>query len=108
MSSTAQHTVHQQKENPYNIGSIDRALRYFIGGVLVGSVFYVNTGTMASVFGFEFALIKILPLIGIYPAITAWLGWDPVYALFNIRSASRLKYDVCDSLVEQTKAATKT
>ena len=94
--------------NPYNIGSIDRGLRYFIGGILVGSVFYLGAVQTIMLFGTDFALIKILPLIGIYPAMTAWLGWDPFYELFNITSETRYKADVCDSLVEQTKAATKT
>ena len=106
MQTMAHHT--KTWNHPYNIGSIDRGLRFFIGGVLVGSVFYLSAEQTFSLFGIEFALIKILPLIGIYPAITAWLGWDPLYAILNITSESRLKSDICDSLVEQTKAATRT
>jgi len=94
-------------DNPYNIGSIDRALRFFIGGILVGSVFYLDPSLTITLFSIEFALIKVLPLIGIYPAITAWLGWDPIYELFNTTSETRFKSDVCDDLWKQAKAVTR-
>jgi hypothetical protein len=92
--------------NPYNVGTIDRAIRFVIGGVLIGSVFFVNPASILTFQGLDIALYKLLPLIGIYPALTAWLGWDPVYNIFNIRSCTGLKSDVCDDIVEQTKAVT--
>jgi hypothetical protein len=41
--------------------------------------------------------------VGIYPAITAWLGWDPIYQLARIKSDTSSRADVCDDIVTQTK-----
>jgi hypothetical protein len=90
--------------NPYNIGTVDRALRFVLGGVLVGSIFYLDPSLSLSVLGAEIALYKLLPLLGIYPAVTAWLGWDPIYHITHIKSDTELESDVCGSIVSQTKA----
>ena len=93
--------------NPYNIGSIDRSIRFIIGGVLMGSIFYLTPTAVWSVAGTELMLMKFLPLISIYPLITAWLGWDPIYELFNTTSETRFKSDVCNGLLQQARAATR-
>lgn len=92
--------------NPYNIASIDRSLRFVIGGVLLGSIFYLTPTAVWSVAGTELMLMKILPLISIYPLLTAWLGWDPVYHLLRINSSTRIQKDVCADIVDQVKIAT--
>ena len=92
--------------NPYNIGFIDRSLRFIIGGVLLGSVFYLSPAAMISVFGFELMLMKLLPIISIYPLLTAWIGWDPFYHLANIRSSMPIKEDICADIMDQVKTAT--
>ena len=92
--------------NPYNIGFIDRSLRFVIGGVLFGSIFYLSPSTMVNIFGSEVMLLKLLPIISIYPLLTAWVGWDPVYHIAHIRSSTRIKGDVCADIVDQVKAAT--
>ena len=93
--------------NPYNIGTIDRVIRYIIGAGLVGSVFYLNPNFALSLAGLEIKLYKLLPLIGIYPAVTAWLGWDPLYQVMRIKSSSHWRGDVCGSLTTQTKTLAK-
>ena len=88
---------------PYNIGTLDRAIRFLLGAALIGSVFYINPEYVLSLAGMELKLYKLLPLVGIYPAITAWLGWDPIYQLARIKSDTSSRVDVCDDLVTQTK-----
>lgn len=100
---TADNIKTNYQRSPYNIGTIDRAIRYILGAVLVGSVFYLNPEYSFSLAGLEIKLYKIFPLIGIYPAITAWLGWDPIYQLARINSSTQLRRDVCGSLVKQAK-----
>ncbi len=92
--------------NPYNIGFIDRSLRFIVGGVLLGSVFYLTPAAMVSIFGYEIMLMKLLPIVSIYPLLTAWFGWDPVYHLAKINSSTPIKEDVCADIVDQVKAAT--
>lgn len=89
--------------SPYNVGTIDRMIRYSISAALIGSVFYLNPAYAFSLGGMEIKLYKILPLIGIYPAITAWLGWDPIYHIARIKSCTKMRGDVCGSLVKQAK-----
>jgi hypothetical protein len=92
--------------NPYNIGFIDRSLRFVIGGILLGSVFYLSPLATVTIFGVEMMLMKVLPIISIYPLLTAWIGWDPFYHLAKIKSSMRIREDVCADIVDQVKAAT--
>jgi Inner membrane protein YgaP-like, transmembrane domain len=58
-----------------NIGNVDKLVRYFVGGVLIGSILIVaptQVGWMA-----------LLPLMAIPIVISAIIGWDPIYALFQ-------------------------
>lgn len=92
--------------NPYNIASIDRSLRFIVGGILLGSVFYLSPEAVLSVGSYELMLIKLLPIISVYPLGTAWLGWDPIYHLFHINSSTRVQRDICADIVDQVKVAT--
>ena len=94
--------------NPYNIGFIDRSLRFIVGGVLLGSMFYLTPAAMVSIFGYEIMLMKLLPIVSIYPLLTAWFGWDPIYHIARINSSTRVKGDICADIVDQVKAATHT
>ena len=58
-----------------NMNGIERVIRLFLGCSLIGSV-------MLSPFTFEY--LVLLPLVGIYPCMTAIVGWDPVYFIFDI------------------------
>jgi hypothetical protein len=106
-SQSAKNEKTTSMPNPYNIGTIDRVIRYTIGAGLIGSVFYLDPNYVLSLAGLEIKLYKLLPLIGIYPAITAWLGWDPLYQVAHIKSSTQWRGDVCGSLATQTKALTQ-
>lgn len=60
--------------NP-NIGMTDRLVRYVLSATLIG-IALVATPT-------PIGLIVVLPLIAIPIFISAFAGWDPVYALFQ-------------------------
>jgi len=92
--------------NPYNIGFIDRSLRFIVGGVLFGSIFYLSSMATVSIFGFDVMLMKLLPIISIYPLLTAWIGWDPFYHLAKFNSSMRIRGDMCGDIVDQVKTAT--
>jgi hypothetical protein len=102
-----QQAKHNALRNPYNIGTLDRFLRFTLGAALIGSVFYISPESVLSLAGIELKLYKLLPLIGIYPAVTAWMGWDPLYHAARIKSCTALRADVCANLVTQTKVLAK-
>lgn len=106
MKSEVKKRKHRTIPNPYNIGFIDRSLRFVIGGVFVGSVFYLAPAATISILGSEMMLMKLLPIVSIYPLLTAWFGWDPVYHIARIKSCTNIKGDVCADIVDQVKAAT--
>jgi hypothetical protein len=58
-----------------NIHMIERVLRLFFGCSLIGSVFFMPI---------PFDYLILLPLIGIYPCLTAIVGWDPLYYVLDI------------------------
>ena len=104
------HVARKRKQktmpNPYNMGFIDRSLRFFVGGMMLGSIFYLSPSIMASLFGFEIMLMKLLALLSIYPLLTAWIGWDPIYHVLSINSATKIREDICGDIVDQVKTAT--
>ena len=103
-------TIEKRKQltipNPYNTGFIDRSLRFVLGGILLGSVFYLTPAATLSLFGHQVMLMKLLPIVSIYPLLTAWFGWDPVYHVARINSSTRIRGDICADIVDQVKAAT--
>lgn len=58
-----------------NIHVIERVLRLFIGFSFIASVFFIPA---------PFDYLIILPLLAIYPCLTAMVGWDPVYYLADV------------------------
>jgi len=61
--------------NLNNINNIERVVRLFIGCSLIGSVMFLPA---------PFHYLILMPLIGIYPCLTAIVGWDPVYYVFGV------------------------
>ena len=43
-------------------------------------------------------------LASLYPLMTAMIGWDPLYAIFHVRSCSRAGRNQCGTLPYQLKA----
>jgi len=105
MTDIAHEHKHKTVINPYNIGFFDRSFRFIIGGIMLGSVFYLSPTTTFSMFGVEFVTMKILALVSIYPLATAWIGHDPIFSVLSIDSQTRLKEDKCGDLVDQVKTA---
>ena len=58
-----------------NLHNIERVLRLFIGCSLIASVMFIST---------PFDYLILMPLVGIYPCLTAIIGWDPAYYVFGI------------------------
>lgn len=103
---TKKHKLDKQKiPNPYNIGFLDRSLRFIVGGAMLGSVIYLSPSVVVSIFGYELMLLKVLALFSLYPLLTAWIGRDPIYHLLSINSATKLKEDKCGDIVDQVKTA---
>lgn len=101
---TRKHNLDKQKiPNPYNIGFLDRSLRFIVGGAMLGSVIYLSPSVAVSLFGYELMLLKVLALLSLYPLLTAWIGRDPIYHLLSINSATKLKEDKCGDIVDQVK-----
>jgi hypothetical protein len=60
----------------HNIGLSERLLRMAVATILVG-------GALLDLDYDALDALVILPIIAVYPFITAILGWDPLYALFE-------------------------
>jgi hypothetical protein len=91
--------------NPYNIGFLDRSLRFIVGGAMLGSVLTLSPTVVVSIFGYEMMLLKVLTFLSLYPLLTAWIGLDPIYHILSIDSATKLKEDKCADIVDQVKTA---
>ena len=69
---------------PQNLGAVDRTVRFVIGVIMIGVPFVLLLQPDAvMVWWYPLSM-----LIGIYPALSAILGMDPLYQFFNIRSCS--------------------
>ena len=60
--------------NP-NVGNVDKLARYAVGATLIGAILVVAP--------LQVGWIVFLPLIAIPIVISAIIGWDPIYALFQ-------------------------
>lgn len=79
-----------------NVGFIDRILRGVIAVLVIG---------LPLAYGGSFSWHGYVILLGIYPALTAILGWDPLYALFNVRSCGSSQRNQCGTFPFEVKAA---
>jgi len=65
------------QENIYNIGNSERLMRAVLG---VGLIFDVLHGAG------PLGLAALIPLVSVYPIMTGFLGYDPIYAAFGYSS----------------------
>jgi hypothetical protein len=79
-----------------NIGLLDRLLRMGAAVVLIGQILLWHEDPVA-----QYGLV----LLGLYPAFTAIMGWDPLYAAAGWRTCGRSPRNVCGSLTDQLRAA---
>ena len=67
-----------------NMGPIDKSVRYVVGATLIG-VMLIMAPTPVGWF-------VILPLVAIPVFISAFFGWDPIYALFQKRPTKNFSF----------------
>lgn len=82
-----------------NMGWLDRALRFLIGIALIVYVLMIvsNNSTLGNYI--------YLPIIAIYPLMTAILGWDPLYHLGHVRSCQTDGHNACGSFPYEVASA---
>lgn len=66
-----------------NVNAFERALRLFAGCSLIGSVFFLTA---------PFDYLILLPLLGIYPCLTAIVGWDPLYYVLGLNQSNLVTF----------------
>lgn len=82
-----------------NLGLYDRIIRGVIAALMIGlPPLNLINGGLVDWHGYVI-------LLGIYPALTAILGWDPFYALFNIRSCGGTERNACGTFPFEVEAA---
>lgn len=79
-----------------NVGPIDRLLRFGAAALLIGQIL---------LWWDDPAEQCLLVLLGLYPAFTGMMGWDPLYAMAGARTCGRARYSVCGRLSDQLRAA---
>jgi len=57
----------------YNVGILDRSIRFILGGIIIAAGFYYQTWWGA---------------VGFILLITGFIAWCPVYSLLNIDSGA--------------------
>jgi hypothetical protein len=67
--------------NP-NVGKVDKVARYVVGASLIGVILVVAPA--------QAGWVVLLPLMAIPIVISAIIGWDPIYALFQKLPTPRL------------------
>ncbi len=85
-----------------NMGFFDRLFRLALGISMIAFAYYfaVYAGFTSAGWG-GYAM-----LISIYPILTGTLGWDPFYAMFNVKSCSLTGRNRCGTLPYEFKAMT--
>ncbi len=92
-------TVVKKLRTIQNIGFVDRIIRGVIAVLVIG------LPPLALVFGGSVSWHGYVILLGIYPALTAILGWDPFYVLFNVRSCGSSRRNRCGTFPFEVNAA---
>jgi len=84
-----------------NMWLVDRTLRFVIGGLLLGSVAGYLQTTDSTMLDWH----AYIGLLSIYPFITAILGWDPFYHLFNAKTCGTEGRNQCGTFPYEVDAA---
>lgn len=84
-----------------NMGLVNRLVRFLMGaGILAYFVLFYAMNHPVWTLGWQVAAVAV----SIYPILTAMVGWDPFYALFNVRSCNDSGRNQCGTLPYQIKA----
>ncbi len=84
----------QTSEALQNIGLIDRAVRILVGTGMIGVWFFYPIETVSAWFA-------ILPLLGVFPMLSGFIGWCPTYAMFHTKSCGTDEHNFCGSMPDQ-------
>ena len=57
-----------------NIGSVEMGFRFLLGAALIAATMFGD-----KMFGSE--MLVWMALLSVYPVVTAFMSWDPVYAI---------------------------
>lgn len=82
-----------------NIGLTDRIVRGVLAALILG------LPSLALSYSGSFSWHGYVILLGIYPALTAILGWDPFYDLFHVRSCGGSRRSQCGTFPYEVNAA---
>lgn len=82
-----------------NMGWLDRVVRVLVGAGLVGVVF------MDIYAGQPLSWHAYLPIIAIYPLITAIMGWDPLYAAGHVKTCDGSQRNQCGTFPYEVETA---
>lgn len=86
-----------------NIGLIDRVLRLVIGVAMITTAYYYTAYANLPAESWD-PLGSYTMLAAIYPLLTGMLGWEPLYALFSVRSCSDSGRNQCGTFPYQWKS----
>lgn len=83
-----------------NVGLADRVIRVIIGAfMLIGVMVYIQrTGVIVDSEAY-------VALLSIYPLLSGILGWDPLYAMTQVRTCRMTGRNQCGTLPYQVDAA---
>ena len=82
-----------------NLGLTDRIVRGVIAVLMLGLPLYDLA------YGSLFTWHGYVILLGIYPSLTTILGWDPIYALFKLRTCGLSQRNQCGTFPYEVDAA---
>lgn len=82
-----------------NMGWADRTVRFAVGIAMVVVVL------MEIESGGSLGMVAYLPILAIYPLMTAILGWDPLYSAGHVRSCDSTGRNQCGTFPYEVEAA---
>lgn len=84
-----------------NMGPLDRVVRFGAGALIIGAVVLYWEMKHAWL---PLPLMVYATAIAVYPVLTGLVGWDPLYALFGVRSCGDTGKNQCGTFPYQVKA----
>lgn len=84
-----------------NVGLLDRGLRLVLGAFLLGAP-AMHLVMYGGVFTWWHGLSMLL---SVYPGMTGWLGWDPLYQGIHYKTCDSSDRNRCGTLPYQVDAA---
>lgn len=62
-----------------NIGSVEMGFRFLLGAALIAATLFGDEVFVGEMFNGE--MLVWMALFSVYPVVTAFMSWDPVYAI---------------------------